>query len=102
MKDTFITTESSKTSNRPVVSMEAGIGIYKDIVAFHKKNNRPTDKEDYVFLPEFKNRNTAYQNIQRMFKTILREAELEYSPHGEKRSVYSLRHTHHFFSFTNG
>lgn len=89
----LITTESSKTSNRPVVSMEAGIGIYKDIVAFHKKNNRPTDKEDYVFLPEFKNRNTAYQNIQRMFKTILREAELEYSPHGEKRSVYSLRHT---------
>ena len=51
-----IQTDDAKTSNRPVVSMEVAVGIYRDILNFHKKNKNPYDKDDYVFLPKHKNK----------------------------------------------
>ena len=93
-----ITTESSKTVNHPIVSMEAAIGIYEDIC-----NLRSAVKvDDYVFFPEILNRDFALTTISRLFNEILNKANLKNAPHGEPRTLYSLRHTSIMLRLTKG
>jgi hypothetical protein len=50
--------------------------------------------EDYIFLPDYKNRHTAAKIIQRQFHEVLRRAGIEVDPFtGRKHTLYSLRHT---------
>ena len=93
-----ISTESSKTINHPIVSMEYAIGIYEDICGLRTK----VSKDDYVFLPEITNRDFAMTTISRLFNEILKTADLKIAPHGEPRTLYSLRHTAIMFRLTMG
>lgn len=93
-----ISTESSKTINHPIVSMEYAIGIYEDICGLRTK----VSKDDYVFFPEITNRDFAMTTISRLFNEILKTADLKIAPHGEPRTLYSLRHTAIMFRLTMG
>ena len=97
-----IQTEQSKTVNRPVISMEAAVRIYKDLIAFQKKNDRAHSKDDFIFFPHLKNRAFALQTMRRQFDAILAEADLKHAPTGEARTLYSLRHTSIMFRLTLG
>jgi len=97
-----IQTDSSKTTNNAVVSMEAAVGIYKDILKHHKALERPTGSEDFVFFPHLENREFALQTMRRQFDEILAKGKLKKSATGEPRTLYSLRHTAIMFRLTLG
>ena len=97
-----ILTDQSKTVNTPVVSMEAAVGIYRDIVALQTEEDRPHGKDDFVFFPHLLNRDFALQTMRRQFDEILSVADLKNSPTGEPRTLYSLRHTAIMFRLTLG
>jgi hypothetical protein len=79
-----------KTGYRISSSMPAAVSVYERIQARY-----PDAKgEDYLFLPKYKNRQTAGKIIQRQFKELLTRAGLELDIHtGKEHSIYSLRHT---------
>lgn len=88
-----IQTETAKTSRHAVVTMDAAVGIYEDLVAFNKSRGLPYERDDFVFFPDMKNRNYAMQTMRRQFEAILERADLKSSPGGQPRTLYSLRHT---------
>jgi hypothetical protein len=49
--------------------------------------------EDYVFLPQYRDRKTALKHLQNQFDVLLSQLNLRISASGEERSMYSLRHT---------
>jgi integrase len=58
--------------------------------------------EDYLFLPQIKNRKIAGPIMISHFNKILFEANLKFGPLGQKRSLYSLRHTAIMFRLLYG
>ena len=100
-----ITTDTSKTVNRPVVTMDNAVSIYEALIEDHKKNGKSVGKEDFVFFPEItkdKDRWKAMDRMGRQFDYIVKAAELKKSPSGEERTIYSLRHTAIMFRLTKG
>ena len=51
------------------------------------------NKDDYVFLPRYKNRRMAMSMMSRMFGVLLKRLEMEEDKDGNKLTSYSLRHT---------
>jgi hypothetical protein len=107
--------ETSKTENSPIVTMEAAVGIYEDLIEHQKSEKRGYKKDDFVFFPHLRgeeskkksakngtNRDFALQTIRRQFELILERADLKISPSGEPRTLYSLRHTAIMFRLTLG
>ena len=79
-----------KTGNRTSTTMSAAVAIYKRI----QKRNPGATGEDYLFLPEYKNRATAARIIQRQFNHLLAVTGLKHDvTTNAERSIYSLRHT---------
>ena len=103
-EDTFlrIQTDSSKTINHPIVSMPAGVGIYRDIIKYQQNMNRPCRRDDFVFFPHLQNRDYALRTICRQFNEILSKSELKNSSSGQTRTIYSLRHTAIMLRLTKG
>jgi site-specific recombinase XerD len=95
--------EESKTGkNAPTSTMADAVGIYNDLLEFHKKNNSPHSKNDYLFFPKIKNRDFALRTMARLFNHILDVAELKNSPTNEQRTLYSLRHSSISFRLLDG
>jgi integrase len=103
-KNTYlrIQTDSSKTINSPIVSMQDAVGIYNDLVKFQKNMNRGIKKEDFVFFPHLQNREFALQTMRRQFDYILDIADLKNTSTGEPRTLYSCRHSAIMFRLTMG
>ena len=97
-----IQTDQSKTINSAIISMEVAVEIYKDLIEFQKKNNRPHSKNDFVFFPHLPNRDFALQTMRRQFDAILESCELKTASTGEPRTLYSLRHSAIMFRLTKG
>ncbi len=65
--------------------------LYKTYI---RKLHPDATGDDYVFLPQYKNRHTAAKIIQRQFHAVLQRAGIEVDPFtGRKHTLYSLRHT---------
>jgi hypothetical protein len=71
-------------------SLIAKLNLYKKLMAGPVSY---TADEDFVFLPQFKDRKTALKNLQNQFDVLLSQLNLRFSVNGEERSMYSLRHT---------
>ncbi|MGH7745189.1 MAG: hypothetical protein ACREQ5_10375 [Candidatus Dormibacteria bacterium] len=93
-----ITPPGSKTVNTPVVSMQAAIGVYRDL---QKLNCEHAGPDDYVFLPLLVNRGYAFQTLRLQFNHVLVRADLK-KANGPPRTLYSLRHTAIMFRLING
>jgi hypothetical protein len=83
----------TKKHDQPIVTMTAGVGIYKRLLneaklrGFGKPN-------DYLFLPEIsKHRDHALRYLGFLFNWILNESNLKLGPKGQERTLYCLRHT---------
>lgn len=88
-----ILTETSKTSRDAVVTMEAAVGIYRDLVQHQQSRGLPCGRDDFVFFPDVTNRDYAMQTMRRQFDAILDRANLKTTASGQPRTLYSLRHT---------
>ncbi len=95
--------------------MAVATKIYNDIVKFQKNQSRGASKDDFVFFPHLRgenskilkgkdntNRDYALQTIRRQFEELLKIAELKYTPSGQPRTLYSLRHTAIMFRLIKG
>ena len=103
-KNTYlrIQTDSSKTINTPIVSMQDAVGIYNDLINFQTSKGRGVKKEDFVFFPHLANREYALQTMRRQFDHILEKSDLKNTSTGEPRTLYSCRHSAIMFRLTMG
>jgi site-specific recombinase XerD len=84
--------EATKTNSHPVQAMPASVHIYRRLLQYKSKAAQPITPDDYVFFPDYKNRNTAMEIIGRLFKEVVTESELNRSSR-KTITLYSLRHT---------
>jgi hypothetical protein len=87
-----ITPPKPKTVQRDSVSMKHAVSIYEDLRARHKTQKLAED-DDYVFFPQYRNREYALQTMRRQFEFVLEQANLKYDKREKPRTIYSLRHT---------
>lgn len=89
-KRLLVTIRDGKTGFRIANTMPLAIFPYQNIIDRRGK----VKPEDYLFLPDYQNRETAGKIIQRQFRALLKRANLETDLFtGKKHSIYSLRHT---------
>lgn len=58
--------------------------------------------DDFVFFPQYENREYALQTIRRQFEYVLEQAGLKEDARGRARTLYSLRHTALMFRLLKG
>jgi hypothetical protein len=91
---------SSKGHDDPVISMPAAVPIYERALQRQKVAGYGKP-DDYLYLPERKNRGTAKEVVRRLFNEALRLCKLKVNAKGEEHTMYSLRHTAIMFRLTN-
>jgi len=80
-----------KTGGRMVDTMPGAVSVYERI---KKRYADKCDDDDYIFLPQYRNRETAKRIIMRQFNHLLEVANLKTDPYTQQtHSMYSLRHT---------
>jgi hypothetical protein len=82
----------TKRHRGQVVTMRAANGVYQRLRQYQESRSygKPND---YLFLPEVKDREGAMQLLTTHFRKILEKAGLRTGQYGQLRSLYSLRHT---------
>jgi hypothetical protein len=89
-KRLIVVVRDGKTGFRSANTMPGAVAAYERI----RKRYPDAKGEDYIFLPQYQNRQTASKIIQRQFKTLMQLAKVENDPiTGMKHTIYSLRHT---------
>jgi hypothetical protein len=89
-KRLIVTVRNGKTGFRSANTMPNAVSIYDRI----RKRYPDAKGEDYIFLPEYQNRQTAARIIQRQFHELLIRASLDTDViSGAHHTMYSLRHT---------
>ena len=89
-KRLVLTIKDGKTGYRISNTMESAVYVYDRICSRHPKHVA----NDFLFLPEYKNRDHAKRIFQRQFKVALERAGLLGDRYAEASySIYSLRHT---------
>ena len=81
--------------------MDVAVVVYERLRARHEKAGLVSD-DDYVFFPEFKNREYALATLRRQFEHVLKEARLKLDKQARARTLYSLRHTALMFRLLKG
>jgi hypothetical protein len=91
---TFIILEHGETKlhKKNMVSSERGMMVYRQIID-HRNREEGFEQSDYLFMPDFKNRESALQNLSTQFNAILAMAGMERDKYNKPRTLYSLRHT---------
>ena len=82
----------TKKHTGQIVSMRVAVNIYKKLVSYQAGKGYGSP-DDYLFFPEVKDRQGAIALISSHFKKILDKGDMNLGVNGEKRSLYSLRHT---------
>lgn len=92
---------TGKTGPREVVSKSGDVKIYfKRILdlRMNESGKRPSG-DDYVFAsPDGK----PIGSFKKSFATLLKSAKVEKDSHGNRRTIYSLRHTYATFRLQEG
>ena len=90
-KRLILTIRNGKTGHRISNTMEAAVSCYERITKRYPKLSAPTD---YLFLPQYLNRETASRIISRQFNEVLAQGNLKHDPYTKTdHTLYSLRHT---------
>lgn len=90
-KNTYLrlTLPETKLHSAPIVTLRPAVRIYEQICK-HGPNAKPND---FLLLPDLKNRTHALAVLSTMFNWVLNHTGLKLNPHGQPRSLYSLRHS---------
>lgn len=89
-KRLIVTVPDGKTGYRVANTMPGAVSAYHRIRQRYP-HARP---DDFLFLPDYKNRETASRIMQRQFNELLARTGLKFDPvTNTSRSMYCLRHT---------
>ena len=86
----LLTHPATKTTDQDVVTMTAAAPVYEKLLEFQKARGYGK-KEDYVFFPNYLNRDTMITRAGRSFSEVVKESGV--GNDDEKHTLYSLRHT---------
>jgi hypothetical protein len=94
---------ATKTTATAVQAMPVSVHIYRNLMEYRKTVNRKVTLDDYVFFPEYgeKQRDKVMQIVAKLFKRIVAETGIEIKT-DKKLTLYSLRHTAIMFRLTIG
>jgi hypothetical protein len=86
----IVTVRDGKTGYRSANTMEAAVSVYQRF-----KNRYPNAQpDDYLFFPDYKNRITVANIVQRQFRQVLKDGNIQIDEAtGKTHTLYSLRHT---------
>jgi len=96
-----LTLPETKRHKAQIVTLRPAVGVYERLKKYMNEMGMASS-EDYLFLPQIKNRKIAGPIMISHFNKILFEANLKFGPLGQKRSLYSLRHTAIMFRLLYG
>ena len=86
----IVTVRDGKTGYRSANTMEAAVSVYQRIKARYP-DAKP---DDYLFFPDYKNRITVSNIVQRQFRQVLKDGNIQIDEAtGKAHTLYSLRHT---------
>jgi hypothetical protein len=93
-KNTYLrlTLPETKKHDAPIVTLFPAVRIYREIVKYQQPRGK-ANANDYLFLPNIKDRNYALTVLSLMFNWVLAETGCKQNAHGQPRSMYSLRHS---------
>ena len=83
-----LTIIAGKTGQRIVTTMPRAAAAYKRIIERTGK-----DPEKFVFLDQYPIRQTAQERMRDRFEALLQQTGLVFNSFGQKRTLYSLRHS---------
>jgi integrase len=83
---------ATKTNANEVQCMTASVGIYKKLCELRLKNQKTISPDEYLFYPQYKNRDTMMSVVGRLFRKIIERTNLEKTT-DKNITLYSLRHT---------
>ena len=92
---------TTKKHNKPIISMPIAVKVYERQQQYQAERELAKD-DDYVFMPEHRNRDYAYVQLVRLFYHLLDVTDLRLDAKGTVRTLYSLRHTAIMFRITKG
>ena len=82
----------TKKHKLQIVTLRPAVRIYEKLFG-HMAERNLASPDDYLFLPEIKDREAASYLITKYFRKILIDLNLRKGSLGQDRSLYSLRHT---------
>jgi len=83
----------TKKHDKPIVTMQAAVSVYEKLLAWQKTQGYGRT-EDYLFLPEVKDRKVAMMRLGHMFTYAKTKSGVgDNKANGQSRTLYSLRHT---------
>ena len=93
-KNTYLrlTLPETKKHDAPIVTLFPAVRIYREIVKYQQPRGK-ANPNDYLFLPELRDRNYALNVLSLMFNWVLAVTGYKQNAHGQPRSMYSLRHS---------
>ncbi|QNK65109.1 hypothetical protein [Variovorax sp. PAMC26660] len=82
----------TKRHSQPIVSLRPAVRVYECLLV-HRREHGFGGAEDYIFLPQLKNREHALAVLNFFFHWVLEKTGLGKGPLGQSRTLYCLRHT---------
>ena len=87
-----LTLPVTKNHGAPIVTLYPAVRIYRQILK-HQQAKGHARPDDYLFLPELRDRNYALNVLSLMLNWVLGITGAKNNAHGQPRSMYSLRHS---------
>jgi hypothetical protein len=82
----------TKLHKSQIITLPAAVHIYERLKQYFDKQGLAKEN-DYLFLPKLQDRQSAIFLLEKMFKRVLEETGLRFGTQGQKRTLYSLRHS---------
>jgi hypothetical protein len=95
-----LTLPESKKHDKPIATMERAVDVYERQCKLYEPDGM-TKPDDYVFMPQYPNRDTALKRLQHQFNFLLEDLGMKTDARGNERTIYSLRHTCIMFRLLN-
>jgi integrase len=82
----------TKTNSHPVQCMTFSVGVYNKLNQLRLQTQESIKPDDFVFFPEYKNRDTMMSVVGRLFRKIVEKTGIQEQT-DKNLTLYSLRHT---------
>ncbi len=87
-----LTLPETKRHDKPIVTLQQAVRLYR-VMQQAQQAVGFGGPDDYLFLPYLRDRNYAHWVLSFHFNWVLAATGLKMGPHGQPRSLYSLRHS---------
>ena len=82
----------TKRHRAQIVTLPAAVHIYEHLTAYFSQQGMAS-ADDYLFLPKLQDRRSAIYLLEKQFRRVLDATDLRFGTQGQRRTLYSLRHS---------